>query len=88
MRVPFKYLGLEVGGNSRKNQFWESILNKISARLSAWKGNILVVDGKNMPSQIGVYNLTSFYLSFFKAPESVCKRITSIQRSFLRLGEG
>ncbi|XP_068484993.1 uncharacterized protein [Phaseolus vulgaris] len=38
MEVPFKYLGLEVGGNPRKKQFWEPVLNKLKARLSAWKG--------------------------------------------------
>jgi len=41
MRVPFKYLRLEVGGNPRKKPFWESILNKISVKLSAWKGRFL-----------------------------------------------
>jgi len=36
MRIPFKYLESEVGGNLRKKKFWKPMLNKISARLSAW----------------------------------------------------
>jgi len=32
MRIPFIYLGFEVGGNPWKKQFWESILNEISVR--------------------------------------------------------
>ena len=34
MGIPFKYLGIEVGGNPRKKQFWEPVLNKLKARLS------------------------------------------------------
>jgi len=37
MGVPFKYLGLEVGGNPRKKQFWEPVLAKLKTRLSVWK---------------------------------------------------
>jgi len=38
MGVPFKYLGLEVGGNPRKVKFWEPVLTKLKARLNVWKG--------------------------------------------------
>jgi len=29
MRIPFQYLGVEVGGNPRKKQFWEPVVRKI-----------------------------------------------------------
>jgi len=35
IRVPFKYLGLDVGGNPKKKQLWEPILDKLRVRLSA-----------------------------------------------------
>ena len=28
MQLPFKYLGIEVGGNPRKKQLWELVVNK------------------------------------------------------------
>ncbi|XP_068504370.1 uncharacterized protein [Phaseolus vulgaris] len=34
MGVPFTYMGLEVGGNPRKKQFWEPVVNKLKAKLS------------------------------------------------------
>jgi len=37
MRIPFKYLGLEVGGNPKKKLFWEPILDRLIAKLNAWK---------------------------------------------------
>ena len=36
-RVPFKYLGLEVGGDPMNSKFWEPVLNKLKARLNVWK---------------------------------------------------
>jgi len=39
MGVPFKYLGLEVGGNSRKVKFWEPVLTKLKARLNVGEEN-------------------------------------------------
>ena len=47
MSNPFKYLGLEVGGNPRKKSFWEPVLNKLKARLSVWKGRFLSLAGRS-----------------------------------------
>lgn len=67
--ISFNYFGLVVGGNPRKKEFWEPVVNRISSRLSAWKGRFLSLAGR-------------IYL-FFKTPESVYKRIVNIQRRFL-----
>jgi len=83
MRVPFKYLGLDVGGNPKKKQLWEPILEKLRARLSAWKEIFLSLARKICLIKLVITTLPLFYISFFKGPESVCKNITSIQRRFL-----
>lgn len=45
MFVPFKYLGLQVGGNPRKREFWKEFLDKVKKKLSKWKGkNLTFVD--------------------------------------------
>jgi len=41
MAIPFKCLGLIVGGNTRRKLFWEPILDKVRARLNVWKGRQL-----------------------------------------------
>jgi len=38
MKTPFKYLGMEIGGNHRRIIFWEGIIDKIRKRLDRWKG--------------------------------------------------
>jgi len=83
MTFPFKYLGLEVGGNLRKKQFWEPVVNKIKASLSSWKGRFLSIAGRICLIKSVCTTIPLFYLSFFKAPVSVCNRIMSIQRKFL-----
>jgi len=83
MEVPFKYLGLEVGGNPRKKQFWEPVLSKLKARLCVWKGRFLSLAGKIFLINSVLTVVPLFYLSLFRALVSVCKRITSIQTRFL-----
>jgi len=83
MSHPFKYLGLEVGGNPRKKSFWEPVLDKLKAKLSVWKGRFLSLAGKTCVIKSVLTAIPLFYLSVFKAPESVYKSITSIQRKFL-----
>ena len=35
--LPFVYLGLPIGGSTRRQSFWEPIIDRIKARLSGWK---------------------------------------------------
>lgn len=83
MGIPFKYLGLEGGGNPKKKKFWESILSKISARLCAWMGRLLSLARRICLIKSIFTVIPLFYLSLFKAPESVYNKIISIQRRFL-----
>jgi len=81
--IPFKYLGLEVGGNPRKKKFWEPVLNKLKARLNVWKGKFLSLAGRICLIKFVLTAVPLYYLSLFRVPETVCKSITSIQRRFL-----
>ena len=83
MRVPFKYLGLEVGGNPRTVKFWEPVLTKLKARLNGWRGRFLSLAGRISLVKTIISSVPLYYLSIFKAPESIYKNITSIQRRFL-----
>jgi len=83
MRVPFKYLGLEIGGNPRKKKFWEPIIVKLSTKLNTWKGRFLSMAGRICLIKSVFTSLPLYYFSFFKAPEAVCDSIVRIQRRFL-----
>jgi len=64
--TPFKYLGLEVGGNPRKKLFWEPVLNKLKARLSVWKGRFLSMAGRTCVIKFVLNAIPLFYLLVFK----------------------
>jgi len=83
MRVPFKYLGLEVEGNPRTVKFWELVLTKLKAKLSGWRGRFLSLAGRIYFVKSVISSVSLYYLSIFKAPESIYKNIISIQRMFL-----
>ena len=67
MGTPFKYLGLEVGGNPRKKFFWEPVLNKLKTKLSVWKGRFLSMVGRICIIKSVFTAIPLFYLSVFKA---------------------
>jgi len=83
MDVPFKYLGMTIGGNPKRVAFWKPIIDKIKAKLSNWKGKILSMAGKICLIKSVIIALLLFYLSFFKASSKVCSLIKKIQTKFL-----
>lgn len=46
MKAPFTYLGLPVGGNSRRMEFWDPVVNKLKGRLSRWRQRTISFGGK------------------------------------------
>jgi len=83
MEVPFKYLGMIIGGNPRKTEFWNPIVNKIKSRLSRWRVKLLSMAGQICLIKFVISALPLFYFSFFKAPIAVCNQIRRIQARFL-----
>ena len=83
MSIPFKYLGVLVGGNPRKVEFWKEVIDKVKRKLSTWKGKKLTLAGRVCLIKAVFTAIPLYYFSIFRAPVSVCKEITSLQRRFL-----
>ncbi|XP_045797597.1 uncharacterized protein LOC123891740 [Trifolium pratense] len=45
-KIPFLYLGLQIGGDPRRLVFWEPVLSRIKNRLSGWKSRFLSFGGR------------------------------------------
>lgn len=86
MNLPFSYLGMPIGGNLRRECFWEPILNKSRGRLAKWKHKSLFLGARITLINSVLSFLSLFFLSFFKIPSCVEKKIISIQRNFLWRG--
>jgi len=87
MDLPFKYLGMSIGGNPRRREFWNPVVKKFSSRLSRWKGRLLSMVGRICLIKSVISALPLFYFSFFKAPASVCNQIRRIQAKFCGVGD-
>jgi len=83
MKVPFTYLGMEVGDNHRRTNFWGKVIEKISKRLDRWKGKFLSMAGRICMLKSIFSLILLFYMSFYKIPKLVVDTIKKIQRNFL-----
>ncbi|KAH9734302.1 reverse transcriptase domain-containing protein [Citrus sinensis] len=87
---PLKYLGLPLGGNCGKADFWAPVLEKVERRLDGWKKACLSKGGRLTLIQSVLSSLCSYFMSLFQIPVSVAKRIEEAMRDFLweGIGEG
>jgi len=83
MKIYFKYLGIPIGDNLMKQQFWQELLDKVNNKLSRWKGKLLSFTGRVCLITFVLSALPLLYLSLFKIPKIVCKMLTKIQRNLL-----
>ncbi|GAU20019.1 hypothetical protein TSUD_273540 [Trifolium subterraneum] len=76
--LPFLYLGLPIGGDSRRIQFWKPLLDKIHKRLSVWKCKNLSFGGRLVLLKSVLSSIPVYFLSFFKAPSGIISSLESI----------
>ncbi|XP_024626821.1 uncharacterized protein [Medicago truncatula] len=86
-RLPFLYLGLPIGGDPRKLQFWHPVVERIRRRLSGWKSKNLSLGGRLVLLKSVLSSIPVYFLSFFKAPSGIISTLDSIFINFF-LGGG
>jgi hypothetical protein len=77
--IPFVYLGLPIGGDSRRLSFWKPVVDRIEARLLSWNHKFLSFGGRLTLLKSVLSSLPVYFLSFFKAPTGI---ITSLESTF------
>jgi mannosylglycoprotein endo-beta-mannosidase len=70
-KIPFLYLGLPIGGDSRRLSFWEPVVNRICFRLSGWKSRFLSYGGRLVLLKVILTSLPVPSLYFFRAPSGI-----------------
>ncbi|PNX84009.1 ribonuclease H [Trifolium pratense] len=81
--LPFVYLGLPVGGNPRRASTWNPVLEVLQRRLASWKNKYVSHGGRVVLLNSVLAAIPIFYLSLFKMPVGVWKKIIRLQRRFL-----
>jgi hypothetical protein len=85
-RLPFLYLGLPIGGDPRKLNFWYPLIDRVRKWLSGWKSNNLSIGGRLILHKYVIYALPVYFLSFFKAPLGIISYLDFIFNAFVGLG--
>lgn len=79
---PFKYLGVLIVGNPKGAKFWEPVVKNIEGRLAMWKHKLLSFVGRAQLIKSELVNLPIHYLTLFKLPDIVARKIVSLERRF------
>ncbi|GJX39372.1 putative RNA-directed DNA polymerase, eukaryota, reverse transcriptase zinc-binding domain protein [Tanacetum coccineum] len=80
--LPFVYLGLPIGSNMNLIVNWQFMIDRFRRKLSTWKANMLSIGGRFTLIKAVLRSLGIYYLSLFKCPESVIKKLESLRASF------
>ncbi|GKE82192.1 hypothetical protein Tco_1552192, partial [Tanacetum coccineum] len=80
--VPFNYLGLPIGSNMKSIASWKTLVDRFHMRLSSWKANLLSIGGRLTLIKSVLGSLGIYYLSIFRAPESVLQDLERIRAKF------
>ncbi|GKV31185.1 hypothetical protein SLEP1_g39903 [Rubroshorea leprosula] len=80
---PFKYLGIPIGGSSRKKAFWKPLVELFSKKLSTWKGRYLSLGGWITLINSMLSSLPVFWMSVYLIPKGTILSLDKIRRGFL-----
>ncbi|KAE8716020.1 hypothetical protein F3Y22_tig00110156pilonHSYRG00217 [Hibiscus syriacus] len=85
--LPMSYLGLPVGTSKNSDMLWEPVIQNFSSKLAGWKASTLSLAGRLVLVKTVLSSLPIFFMSIFKIPPKVNRKLNSIMASFL-WGEG
>jgi len=72
------YLGLPIGGDTRKLCLWYPIVDCVKSRLFGWKSYDLSMGGRLVLMKSVLSSIPVYFLSFFKAPSDIISILESI----------
>ena len=81
--LPTTYLGLPLGASHKSVRMWDTIEERFRRRLASWKRQYISKGGRVTLIKSTLSNLPIYFMSLFRIPSLVCKRLEKIQRDFL-----
>jgi len=85
-QLPFLYLGLPIGGDPRRLQFWYPLVERIRSWLTGWKCTNSSLGGRLILLKSVLSSIPVYFLSFFKAPSGIISILDSLFTNFFRGG--
>ncbi|GKV27391.1 hypothetical protein SLEP1_g36564 [Rubroshorea leprosula] len=69
--LPFKYLGIPIGGNHRKLAMWQPLVESVKRKLAPWKGRHVSFGGRITLINSVLFSLPVFLMSVYLLPKGV-----------------
>ncbi|GKA00831.1 hypothetical protein Tco_0673496 [Tanacetum coccineum] len=87
LKSPFSYLGIKVGGLMSRVNSWDKVVDSLYARLSKWKMKTLSIGGRLTLLKSVLGSMPIYYMSLFKVPSQVLKKMEAIRSHFFNGAE-
>ena len=68
LSLPSLYLGIPIGANLRRTEFWDRIIRKCERKLTAWKYRHISFGGRVILINAVLTTLPIYFFSFFRVP--------------------
>lgn len=81
--APFKYMGLEIYGNNRREWVWNLVIDAVKNRSTSWNNRLLSIDGQIVLLNFVLFPLLVYFFSFFKAATGVISKLDSLLKKLL-----
>ncbi|GKV34395.1 hypothetical protein SLEP1_g42770 [Rubroshorea leprosula] len=81
--LPFKYLGIPIGGNNRRTSMWQPMVQSVEKKLPSWKGRHLSMEGRITLINSVLSPLLVFLMSAYLIPKGSLHSIEKIRKRFL-----
>lgn len=76
------YLGLPLCIRISKRRLWDPVIERIDKKSTFWKGNYLSLGGRITLIKSMLASMPTYFLSCFKCPSAVVKRLERIRETF------
>lgn len=84
LKTPFIYIGSMVGGSMSMLHSWDSVVQRVSMRLSKWKVNTLSVGGCLTLLKSVFGSIPTFCMSFFKFSASIIAKLEKLRSNLFK----
>ncbi|KAE8660741.1 hypothetical protein F3Y22_tig00116951pilonHSYRG00750 [Hibiscus syriacus] len=81
--LPTEYLGLPLGARKNTEALWDPVFKNFSSKLAGWKASCLSLAGRTVLLKSVLTSLPIFFLSLFKMPCNIGKKLNSLMANFL-----
>lgn len=80
--LPFCYLGIPLGANSRRVVMWEVVVERFRKKLSGWKCRTMSWAARIVLINAALSFLPIYFMSLFQAPVTIIKKLIKLGETF------